>query len=126
MYYRIYTEDGAIISKQPVDSSGDLSLGRIDIDTIAPPHTISSIKLRIAKAEQLGNASNGKLYANMLSESPMDATRVSILNSDRPGSNADNPMVYVHSSSVQLRVTQSAGQLKFDAQREHFTHSCFF
>jgi hypothetical protein len=62
----------------------------------------------------------------MLSESPMDATRVSILNSDRPGSNADNPMVYVHSSSVQLRVTQSAGQLKFDAQREHFTHSCFF
>jgi len=45
----------------------------------------------------------------MSSESPMDATRVSILNSDRPGSNADNPMVYVHSSSVQLRVTQSAG-----------------
>jgi len=42
LYYRIYTEDGAIISKQPVDSSGDLSLGRIDIDTITPPHTISS------------------------------------------------------------------------------------
>jgi len=106
LYYRIYTEDGATISKQPADSSGDLSLGRIDIDTIAPPHTITSIKLRIARAEQLGKASNAKLFTNMSSESPMDATRVSILNNDRPGS-VDNPMVYVYSSSVQLRVKET-------------------
>jgi hypothetical protein len=98
VYYRIYTEDGAIISKQPADSSGDLSLGRIDLDTIVPPHTIASIKLRIAKAEQLGIASGAKLFTNMLSESPMDATRVLILTSDHPGSNAENPIVYVHSS----------------------------
>jgi hypothetical protein len=114
VYYRIYTEDGAIISKQPADSSGDLSLGRIDIDTITPPHTIASIKLRIAKAEQLGKASGAKLFTNILSESPMDATRVLILTGDRPGSNAENPMVYVHSKSVQLRAVTSAGQSKFD------------
>lgn len=106
MYYRIYTEDGAIISKQPIYGSEDLSLGRIDIDTITPPHTITSVKLRIAKAEQLDNARNAKLFTDMSSESPMDATRVSILNSNRPGSDAAHPMVYVHLCSVQLKGTQ--------------------
>jgi hypothetical protein len=125
VYYRIYTEDGATISKQPVFGSGNLSLGRIDINTITPPHTIDSVKLRIAKAEQLDNARNAKLFTDMSSESPMDVKQVSILNSNRPGSDAEHPMVYVHLCSVQLRATQNACQSTFKACTKLFTHFFF-
>jgi hypothetical protein len=107
VYYRIYTEDGAIISKHPVDSE-DLSLGRIDIITIAPPHTITSIKLRIAKAEQLSRTSSAKLFADMSSESPIDPARISILTCDRPGSKPEKPMIYVHSTGIQLKATDDS------------------
>jgi len=106
LYYRIYTEDGAIISKHPVDSE-DLSLGRIDIVTIAPPHTITSIKLRIAKAEQLSRTWTAKLFADMSSESPIDPARISILTCDRPGCKPEKAMVYVHSTGIQLKATRT-------------------
>jgi hypothetical protein len=125
VYYRIYTEDGAIISKQPILGSGDISLGRIDINTITPPHTITSVKLRIGKAEQLDNARSAKLFTDMSSESPMDVKRLSILNSNRPGSDAEHPMVYVHSGSVQLRATESLCQSTFQCLRK-IPYSPFF
>jgi hypothetical protein len=125
VYYRIYTEDGAIISKQPIFGSGELSLGRIDINTIPPPHTFASVKLRIAKAEQLDNARNAKLFTDMSSKSPIDAKQVSILNSNPPGSDAEHPMVYVHSCSVQLRATNSACQSTFSRLHKAL-YSLFF
>jgi hypothetical protein len=113
VYYRIYTEDGAIPSKHSINPS-DLSLGRINIDVITPPHTIDSIKRCVAKAEQLGTALFSKLFKNMESETPMDTAKVSVLGGgDRLGLSED-PMVYVHSSSVEYRVTQTARQSKFD------------
>jgi hypothetical protein len=68
------TLNGAIISKQPTYGSEDLSLGGIDIDTITPPHTITSVKLHKAKAEQLDNVRNAKFFTgDMSSQSLMDA-----------------------------------------------------
>jgi hypothetical protein len=114
VYYRIYTEDGAIPSKHPVNPS-DLSLGRINIEVITPPHTIDSIKRCVAKAEQLGGASSSKLFKNMESETTMDTAKVSVLGGgDRLGSSEEDPMVYVHSSGVEYRVTTTACQSKFD------------
>jgi len=102
LYYRIYTENGAIPSKCPINSS-DLSLGRINIDVITPPHTIDSIKRCIAKAEQLRprKAANSKLFRNMESETPMDPAKVSALGrGDRLGLSEEDPIVYVHSHSM--------------------------
>ena len=101
VYYRIYTEDGAIPSKHPINSS-DLSLGRINIDIITPPHTINSIKWCIAKAEQLGfGGTDSKLFRNMGSETPMDTGKVSVLGGgDRLGLGEEDPMVYVHRSPM--------------------------
>jgi hypothetical protein len=117
VYYRIYTADGAIPSKHPINSS-DLSLGRINIDIITPPHTINSIKWCIAKAEQLrfGRATS-KLFRNMGSETPMDTAKVSVEGGgDRLGLGEEDPMVYVHPSVEEYRVTQMACQSKFDTQ----------
>jgi hypothetical protein len=114
VYYRVYTEDGAIPSKHPINLS-DLSLGRINIDVINPPHTIDSIKRCVSKAEQLRTTSSSKLFKNMESETPMDTAKVSVLGGgDRLGLSEEDPMVYVHPNGVEYRVTQTAGQCKFD------------
>lgn len=114
MYYRLYTEDGAIPSKHPVNPS-DLSLGRINIDVITPPHTIDSIKRCVAKAEQLGPVCRSKLFKNMESEMPMDTAKLSVLGGgDRLGVSEEDPMVYIHSRGVEYRATQTACRSKFD------------
>jgi len=48
VHYHIYDKDGAITSKTSFDPD-DKSLGRIDTLSIAPPHTVASIKARIVK-----------------------------------------------------------------------------
>lgn len=94
VYYRLFTEDGEVPSKCPVNKD-DPSLARIDARLIAPPHTVASIKRCLANFEGLGyfiSASSAKLYVNLLSESPMDREHVSILTSHRPGSTPEEPM----------------------------------
>jgi hypothetical protein len=43
VYYRLYDDDSEAVSKMSFDES-DSSLGRIDIFTIPPPHTVASLK----------------------------------------------------------------------------------
>jgi hypothetical protein len=93
VYYRLYTEDGAFPSKSAVKSS-DRSLGHINI--ITPPHTISSIKWCIAKAEGLGNGKSNLLFRNMGSQAPMDAAEVLVLSGGERLGLVEDPVVYVH------------------------------
>ena len=108
MYYRIYTEDGAILTKQPIDSQHP-SLGRINVDAIALPHTTASIKRCIARAEQLGYPISSQLFASISSESPMSEARVELMTNGFPGFNPENPMVYVHIPSVKLKALYALG-----------------
>ena len=55
VYYRVYNEDGEVESLQHFNTA-DNSLGRISIASITPPHTIATLKNRLAGAESIDKA----------------------------------------------------------------------
>jgi hypothetical protein len=55
VYYRVYNEDGEVESLQHFHTA-DNSLGRISIASITPPHTIATLKNRVAGAESIDKA----------------------------------------------------------------------
>lgn len=123
VYYRIYTENGAILSKQAIGSQCP-SLGRINVEAIVPPSTIAHIKRCIAKAEQLGDVPSNELFVDMASKLPMPEDEyMSMSASDHPGSTPEDPMAYVHFSkkyanwTVRLKASNANSQCKF-IQRE--------
>jgi len=85
---------GEITSKTHFDKD-DTSLGRVDVLSIAPPRTVSSLKSRLLKAEDfLGD--DVQLFEDMGSDSPRDDTDVlTLLGDDYPGSTEDQPMAIV-------------------------------
>ena len=97
VYYRTYVEDGAIPSKTPVDSS-DPFLGRIKARSVPPPHTVKSLKLRIAKMEDinLNDPTSISIFLTPEMRSPMaDADKFTILNRTGPGSTPQEPLALV-------------------------------
>ncbi|KIJ90720.1 hypothetical protein K443DRAFT_14997 [Laccaria amethystina LaAM-08-1] len=78
VYYRVYDD-----------------MGRVNVLSIAPLRTVSSLKSRLLKAEGcLGD--DGQLFENMGSDSSIDDTNLlTLLGDDYPGSTEDQPMAIV-------------------------------
>lgn len=55
LYYRVYDEDGEVESLEHFNTA-DKSLGRISIASVAPPHTIATLKNRLSGAESIDKA----------------------------------------------------------------------
>jgi len=96
VYYRVYNNHGAVLSKQPADPN-DPSVGRIRADSVPPPHTAASIMRCISKTEELDNSEHSRLFLSVSSESPIGEGHISILASNRLGSTPDDPMAFVDS-----------------------------
>lgn len=94
MYYRVYTENGEIPARHPLNSD-DPSLTRIKALSVAPPHTVASIKRCLCAAERIGDFKGSKIFYDLTSESPMEAGAVPIMTIDGPGSSPETPMVLV-------------------------------
>jgi hypothetical protein len=94
IYYRVYKQHGAVLSKQPADPNIP-SVGRISADSVPPPHTAESIMRCISKIEDLDSSKTSQLFIDISSEYPIGDRPVSILSSDRPGSTPENPMAFV-------------------------------
>lgn len=95
VYYRVYTEQGAVISKCSADS-GDPSLGRILGRSVAPPHTTASLLRRICDAEGVADHSRAELFLSCAAHTPMDrGGRMSLLAGTGPGSLSYEPMAVV-------------------------------
>jgi len=94
VYYRVYEDVGEITSKTHFNKD-DTSLGRVDVLSIAPPRTVSSLKSRLLKAEdRLGD--DVQLFEDMGSDSPMDDTDIfTPLGDDYPGSTEGQPIAIV-------------------------------
>ena len=119
VYYRIYAEDGSIVSKTPA-APDDPFLGRIKARSVAPPHTAKAVKRSIAKMENIKDRTNTSLFFTPYSQSPMgDDDKVTILNRTGSGSTPQEPLALVAKMSdsersalspkggVDLRVLQS-------------------
>jgi hypothetical protein len=101
VYYRIYTEDGAIPSKAPV-ASGNPFLGRIKDRFVAPPHTVRNVKRSIEYVEDIKDRkTTTTLFLTPHSQSPMgDAEEIIIVNRTGPGSMPQEPLALVAKMSV--------------------------
>ncbi|EDR01802.1 uncharacterized protein LACBIDRAFT_295543 [Laccaria bicolor S238N-H82] len=104
IYYRLYDDDSEAISKTSFDEN-DSSLGRIDIFTIPPPHTVASLKNRLVHVEEV-SSQNVQLLENEDGEVTLnDDDALTLLTDDVPGSNEDRPMVFTYTQTAPDKTT---------------------
>ena len=111
VYYRVFKERGAVVSKCPA-TSDDPYVGHISVNSIPPPHSHTSIMRCLSKIEELDNTWQTQLFASMSNKSPISEGHISILTSGSPGSTLEDPMAFVELPLPvkQLRVAQDAGE----------------
>ena len=109
VYYRIYAEDGAILSKTPA-VPGNPFLGRIKARSVPPPHTVQNVKRSIVKVEDIEHCTITSLFLTPHSQSPMsDTDEVTILNRTGPGSTSQEPLALVAKMSDSERSALESG-----------------
>ena len=101
MYYQFFANNSEIPSKVSFDPE-EPSLGRIRAESVAPPHSLASIKRLISRVEETPAFANADLFAEISSDTPMEEGRISILGTDGPGLSPDNPMAIVQKPIVQV------------------------
>ena len=94
VYYLLYADDYEILSKVGVDPE-EPSLGRIWADSIAPPHTPTSIKRCISRVEKTPALAHANLFADTLCDTPLTEGHISILCTGGPGLSPSEPMAVV-------------------------------
>ena len=102
VYYLLYADDYEIPSKIVFDPMVP-SLGRIRADSVAPPHSPTSIKLCISRVEgnpALASARHADLFADTSCDTPLKGGHISILPTDCPGLSPNNPMAIVLRSQL--------------------------
>jgi hypothetical protein len=96
VYYRLYADDYEIPSKVAIDPKKP-SLGRIQADFVAPPHSPASIKRYISRLEKSPALTHADLFTNISSDTPLKEGYISILPTDAPGLSPNWPMAIVQS-----------------------------
>ena len=104
VYYRLYDDDGEIVSKTSFDEN-DSSLGRIDIFTTPPPHTVAFLKDCLILVE---GVSGGKVQ--LLENEDGDVTlndddAIALFTDDFPGSKKDQPIVFTYTRNAPHKTT---------------------
>ena len=100
MYYLLF-DDYEMASKVAINP-GEPSLGRIRVDSVAPPHSPTSIKRCISRVE--GNpalAWYADLFADTSSDTPLPVEdHISFLRTDGPGLSPNEPMAFVFAPPI--------------------------
>ena len=95
VYYMLYGINKELPSKVAFDSD-EPSLGRIRADSIAPPHSPTTIKRCISRVE--GNPAiswNADLFTDTSSDSPLKDGYIALLDTNGPGLSSNEPMAIV-------------------------------
>jgi hypothetical protein len=71
------------------------SLGRIQANSVAPPHSPASIKRCISRVEKTPALADADLFADISSDTPLKEGHISILRTDGPGLSPNEPMAIV-------------------------------
>ena len=110
----IRIQDGRYAIKSPAadifwnSAARDPTLGRIRGDSVAPPHSLASIKRHISRMEETPELANADLFADISSDAPLKEGNVSILSTDVPGLpvSPHDPMAVVQKPIVQKPLVQ--------------------
>jgi hypothetical protein len=100
VYYLLYVDGDETPSKVAFDPE-DPSLGRIRVGSIAPPHTLTSIKRCISRMEKNPTLSywHTNLFADTSCETPLKDGHIS-LRTDGPGLRPNEAMAIVSSPPI--------------------------
>jgi len=95
VYYLLYADNDEVASKVAIDPE-EPSLGRIRADSVAPPHSPTSIKRCISRVEENpALAWHADLFADTSCDTPLKEGHISILRTDGPGLSPNEPMAIV-------------------------------
>ena len=70
-------------------------LGRIRVDSVAPPHSPASIKRCISRVEKAPKLAEADLFVDISCDAPIKESYISYLGTDGPGLRLDEPMAIV-------------------------------
>ena len=94
VYYQVYDKGGAIATKMSFDTDDEF-LGRVDMLSVTPPHTVASLRARIVSAEGLVK-STIQLFKDTDGDALMnDNDQLSFLAQTYPGCAEDDPIAIV-------------------------------
>ena len=100
MYYLLYADNHELPSNVAINPE-EPSLGRIRVDSVAPPHSLASIKRCIARVEGIPELVHADVFADISCDTPLKEGRISILR-DGPGLSPNKPMAIVQTAIVQV------------------------
>ena len=98
VYYLFYADGCEMPSKVSFDPE-EPSLGRIRVDSIAPPHSPASIKRCVSRVETT-LFDHANLFADISCDTPLKEGYFTILRTDGPGLSPNEPMAIVVPVSV--------------------------
>lgn len=108
IYYRLYTKNNPVESKNPIYSN-DRCISRILVKSVAPPRNIGSLKKHLWKIEDLDGTPTNTLYLSLSEKAPAnDLTHLQLKGGPSPGSSELDPMALVV-ESPKLRKKLAAG-----------------
>ena len=90
----LYADGWEVPSKVAIDPE-EPSLGRIRADSVAPPHSPTSIKRCISRVERTPALAHANLFADISCDTPMKEGHISILHTDCPGLSPNDPLAIV-------------------------------
>ena len=101
VYYLLYADDCGVPSKVAYDPE-EPSLGRIQAESVAPPHSPASIKRCISRVEKTPALAHGEIFADISCDAPLKEGYISILGTDGPGLSPHEPMAIVQIPIIQV------------------------
>jgi len=102
VYYLIYIGVREVSPKQSIRFNEHV-LGRIEADSVVPPHTVESLKRRMAKAEGIDSSAQCQLYYYPGSKSPVADGLLLTFTGNCAGSSPARPMALVYSGFSEPR-----------------------
>ena len=102
VYYQLYVDDYEMASKVAFDPE-EPSLGRIQADSVAPPHSPASIKRCISRVEGTPELAHADLFADISCKTPIKEGHISTLHTDGLGLSLNEPMAIVLTPIVQVQ-----------------------
>jgi hypothetical protein len=94
VYYVLYADDYTMPSKVAFDPEEPF-IGRIRADSVAPPHSLISIKRCISRVERNPGLAHADVFADISCDSPLKEGRISLRRTDSPGLSPNEPMAIV-------------------------------
>ena len=117
VYYLLYADDYEMPSKVAIHPD-EPSLGRIRVDFVAPPFSLTSIKRCILRAEGNPALAHADLFADTSCDTPLKEGHISTFLTDGPGQSPNEPMAIVQVDYPSISIPDGKYAIKNRAKKD--------